>query len=188
MSISIDVEATEPELAAGVAMDAGAFARLYDEYYRGIYNYIYYRLRNPHVADELAADVFEQVLKSMNQYRPERGPIGGWIFGIARRLVINHLRRQRFRWLSLDHLAKRASRESAPDELVAIMEQERELLEALRTLKERDQDLIALKFASQLTNREIAALTGLSESNVAVILYRALQRLRRILKEDERRP
>jgi RNA polymerase sigma-70 factor, ECF subfamily len=183
MNSSVGMPVAEQDLAARMALDRDDFARVFDEYYPAIYNYMYYRLRDTHAASELAADVFEQVLRSIDRYRPERGPLAGWIYGIARRLVINHLRRRRFRWLSLDHLRDRDSKEPSPDELVAVREQERKLLEALGTLKEREQDLLALKFAGQLSNREIAALTGLSESNVAVIIYRAVQRLRTVLKE-----
>ena len=53
-------------------------------------------------------------------------------------------------------------------------------------LSHRERDLIGLKFAGGLTNRRIAALTGLSESNVGVILYRAVRRLRTELNVKER--
>lgn len=45
-------------------------------------------------------------------------------------------------------------------------------------LPERDRELIALKYGGGLTNRTIATLTGLSESNVGTILHRAVQALR----------
>ena len=46
-------------------------------------------------------------------------------------------------------------------------------------------DLIALKFAAGLSNRHIAELTGLSQSNVGVIVYRTVQRLRIELTDTE---
>ena len=52
------------------------------------------------------------------------------------------------------------------------------MLAALSRLDERERELLALKFASCMTNRQIAGLSGLSESNVGVILYRALHHLR----------
>lgn len=55
----------------------------------------------------------------------------------------------------------------------------------MATLSDRERDLIALKFAAGLTNRRIAELTGLSENNVGVILYRAVQRLRVELNAKE---
>jgi len=49
----------------------------------------------------------------------------------------------------------------------------------LRTLSDRDRELIALKYGAEATNRAIAELTGLSESNVGTILHRVVQTLRR---------
>ena len=48
----------------------------------------------------------------------------------------------------------------------------------LSRLADRDRELVALKYGAGLTNRTIAGLTGLSESNVGVILHRAVQELR----------
>ncbi len=56
------------------------------------------------------------------------------------------------------------------------------MLTAVAGLKERERDLIGLKFAGGLTNRRIAELTGLSESNVGIILYRTIRKLRTELK------
>jgi len=52
-------------------------------------------------------------------------------------------------------------------------------------LSDRERDLVALKFAAGLTNRRIAELTGLSESNLGVILYRAVPRLRAEMSAKE---
>jgi RNA polymerase sigma-70 factor (ECF subfamily) len=48
----------------------------------------------------------------------------------------------------------------------------------LARLADRERELVALKYGGGLTNRTIARLTGLTESNVAVILHRTLQSLR----------
>jgi len=50
-------------------------------------------------------------------------------------------------------------------------------------LSEREQEIIGLKFGGGLTNRKIAALLDLKENHVAVILYRAMHKLRQRLVE-----
>ena len=57
------------------------------------------------------------------------------------------------------------------------------LLGALATLADRERDLLALKFQSGLNNRQIAQMTGLSESNVGTIVNRALNKLRARLED-----
>ncbi|MBC8255576.1 MAG: sigma-70 family RNA polymerase sigma factor, partial [Ardenticatenia bacterium] len=88
-------------------------------------------------------------------------------------------------WLSLEVLRDRASAEPQPEEVVIHSETRAGLLAAVARLSDRERDLIALKFAAGLTNRRIAELTGLSESNVGVILYRAMRRLRAKLGAKE---
>jgi RNA polymerase sigma-70 factor (ECF subfamily) len=48
----------------------------------------------------------------------------------------------------------------------------------LATLPDRDRELLSLKYGAGLTNRAIARITGLSESNVGTIVHRAVQALR----------
>lgn len=56
---------------------------------------------------------------------------------------------------------------------------------ALSHLTDRERNLIALKFSVGLTNRAISDISGLTQSNVAVILYRAMRRLRAELDAKE---
>jgi RNA polymerase sigma factor (sigma-70 family) len=52
----------------------------------------------------------------------------------------------------------------------------------LRTLPKREQEIIALKFDAELTNREIAQVLSTSEVNVRVTIFRALRKLRERMK------
>ena len=65
-------------------------------------------------------------------------------------------------------------------------EMEAELVASLVKLDRRTRDVLGLKFAGDLTNREIAKLTGLKESNVGVIVFRGIQKLRKMMEEAEK--
>jgi RNA polymerase sigma-70 factor, ECF subfamily len=166
--------------------DPDAFATLYEHYLKRVYNYMRYRLDDAQTADDLTAQVFHRALATLSGYDAQRAPFGAWLFGIARHVVNDHFRRQkRHRWLSLDILRRHPSLEPQPEEAVAQNEKYAAVLKAMACLNERERDIIALKFAAGLNNREIAVQTGLSASNVGVILYRALQQLRAVLSEQE---
>lgn len=67
-------------------------------------------------------------------------------------------------------------------------QQERERLQDMLTdLKDREQDLIALKYGAGLTNREIAKVTGLSETNIGSTLHRIVIGLRNHWENDDGR-
>ncbi len=186
MESSIAVLPDELALVSRAVAEPAAFAAIYDHYFPRVYNYVMYRVGNLETADDLTAQAFERVLEKIGSYRPERAPFGAWLFAVVRNMVRDHHRAQRRRrWLSLDALHNQPSDEPLPEEIALCNETHAELLAALARLKARERDLIALKFAAGLTNRYIARLTGLSESNVGVMLYRTIRRLRAELSTKE---
>jgi RNA polymerase sigma-70 factor (ECF subfamily) len=176
----------EQSLVLRATAEPEAFAAIYDHYFPRVYNYVRYRVRDPETADDITAQVFERALVGLDRYRPKRGTLAAWLFGIARHAISDHLRAQkRRRWLSLDLLRNRASADPQPGQVVVRNETRERLLEAVARLNDRERELIALKFGARMTNRRIAEVTGLSESNVGVIVYRAVRRLRTWLIEPE---
>ncbi len=186
MNGTVAIPPNEATLAAQAAAEPAAFAAIYDHFFPRVYNYVRYRVADAVTADDLAAHIFERVLVNLERYRPDRAPFAGWLFAIARNAVNDHLRApQRHRSLSLDALWGRPSPEPLPEAAVIQDETRAELLAAVARLSGRERDLIALKFAAGLTNRRVAQLVGLSESNVGVILYRTVRRLRAELSSVE---
>lgn len=176
----------ELALVARASAEPAAFAAIYDHYFPRVYNYVRYRVADAQEADDLTAQIFERALVHIGGYCPERAPFAVWLFAIARNAVSDHLRAQRRRrWLSLEALRDRTSADPQPEESVTRDETRAELLGAVARLSDRERDLIALKFAVGLTNRRISEISGLSESNVGVILYRAVGRLRAELSARE---
>jgi RNA polymerase sigma-70 factor (ECF subfamily) len=186
MDGTVAVLPNERALVAQAVAEPAAFAAIYDHYFPRVYNYARYRVGDAQTADDVTAHIFERVLRRLGEYRPERRPFAAWLFAIARNAVNDHLRAQRRHpWLSLDALRDRASAAPPPEEVVERDEGRSALLAAVARLSERERELVALKFAAGLTNRDMAALAGLSEANVGVILYRAVRRLRAELAVKE---
>jgi RNA polymerase sigma-70 factor (ECF subfamily) len=170
----------DEELAVQATRDAVAFGALYQRYYGRIYTYVRYRCNDPEVAEDLVAQIFEQMLTHLKRFDPKRAPFHAWLFGIARNIVNRHRRRlHREKWMPLEALTGKNCVPEREIETKTLQSIEIEkLLRAIQGLDDEKRDLLALKFAGRFTNRQIAALTGLSESNVGVILFRTLDRLR----------
>lgn len=159
-----------------------SFEELYDKYFARIYNYLRYRLIERGAADDLVSVVFEKVLDKYDSFDPARYGLEPWLFAIARNTLNDYFRRRKVRgWLSItDHEENIVSAESV-EAAAQRSEENARLLEALAELSEQERELIAMKFTLEMTNRDIAGETGLGESNVAVILFRAMKKLREIL-------
>jgi RNA polymerase sigma factor (sigma-70 family) len=163
---------------------AEEFIALYDEFFPRVYNYVRYRCNDAALADDLTALAFERALKYLSDYQPQRAPFGAWMFAIVRNVVNNHLRSARQQaWTPLDELPEHPAAGPLPEEIIIQAETQRALLDAMEYLNHRERDVLGLKFGGHLTNRRIAQVTGLTEANVGVILYRALHKLRRIMDE-----
>lgn len=178
--------ADELALVARAKADTAAVAALYDHYFPLIYKYVLYRVSDAQIADDLVSQIFERMLSDLGRYQPELAPFGAWLFGIARHVVGNFYRtKKRQNWLSLEGIFNLPNNDPIPEEAFLKIEQGDHLLRSLAKLSDRERDLIGLKFAGGLTNREISTLTRLTEANVGVILYRAIQRLRTELTKEE---
>ncbi|NUM47138.1 MAG: sigma-70 family RNA polymerase sigma factor [Anaerolineales bacterium] len=170
------------KLAVRAANDPAAFGALFDCFYGRVFNYARYRCDDDDTADDLTARIFERVLTNIRQYAPEKGPFAPWLFALARNVINDHYRAaHRFRWLTLEALRGVSAPEPGPEAALLACEDERELLTALAGLDARERDILGLKFAARLTNREIARNLGLREGHVGVIVYRALGKLRMAL-------
>lgn len=177
--INYSEEVQTAQEAISVKESGLAFLALYDQYFSRVYTYFRYRCPDPQTCDDLTAQTFEQALTHLDDYDANRGPFAAWLFGIARNAANLHFRRGfRFQWLNLDKIINLSAYEPLPEEQVIHNDQQRHLIAAVSRLPDRQRDLLALKFSGGLTNREIAALTGLSEQNVAVILHRSIHILR----------
>lgn len=154
------------------------FEELYDKYFQRVYNYIRYRVLARDAADDLVSAVFEKVLDKFGAF-DQALPVEPWLFAIARNTLNDYYRRRAVRGgLSIagfeDKLASGESVERAAER----GEENARLLAAMGGLSEAERELIALKYALDLSAREMAEQTGLSESNVGVTLFRAMRKLR----------
>jgi RNA polymerase sigma-70 factor (ECF subfamily) len=155
----------------------------FDRYYLAIFRFFRYRGADADVANDLAAQVFERALRKLHQYDPRKAQIQTWLFAIARNLSINHWKSEAETLALDDELPSRA--DLPPEELVIHAQDKEQVLLALQSLDQRSREILALKFSGELSNREIAGLTGVSESNIAVILYRSLSKLRSLLAQTQ---
>jgi RNA polymerase sigma-70 factor (ECF subfamily) len=174
------------QLAQAAVADSQAFAALYDRFFARVYNYMRYRCNDADEADDLTAQVFERLFERLPLYQPERGAFEPWLFTIARNALTDHLRKQRRAWLFWQEQIRHPEVDPSPENSLIEREATQRLAAALKRLDERSRELVSLKFFARLSNRQIAEAMRLTESNVGVILYRAMAQLRTIITSAER--
>jgi RNA polymerase sigma factor (sigma-70 family) len=162
-------------LVPAVAGGSVDWESVYREELPRVFNYLRYRGFDRATAEDLTSATFEKAWRARARYRRERARVSTWLLTIARNLAIDQLRRPR-REVPLDGEPARA--EGSPETAVLHEAQLRRLRALLAELPERERELLALKYGAGATNRAIAKLTGLGESNVGTILHRTVTALR----------
>lgn len=155
------------------------FSMQFEAYYARVFRYIRYRVGCRFAAEDLASQVFEKAWARHSSYREDKAPFEVWLFAIARNTVNDYARQQkRHRLFSLEALKDAVSGAKSPESEAIDGEARDKLLSAMGVLKPVERCMLALKFGAELKNREIAGLSGKSESNVGVTLYRAMKKLK----------
>jgi RNA polymerase sigma factor (sigma-70 family) len=158
---------------------AEAFTGLYQQYLPRVYRYISYRIADTHMAEDLTSIVFEKALTKFKSYSSEKASFSTWIFTIARNTLTDHYRAaHRQQTFPLDNPGDGTNLGPSPEEESEREEELRILDSCIAHLSPGEQEIISLKFGAEMNNRQIARMLALTESNVGVIIYRAVRKLR----------
>lgn len=159
---------------------AREFQDIYEAYYKRVYNYISFRINNHQDTEDLVSQVFERVIDKYDTYDNKRSPLEAWLIGIARNTVTDYFRGRQKRFdLSANLLSLFVPGSRQPEEVMVANEDHAQLIRMLSKLNEKERNIVALKFAAELKNTDIAEMMRLSESNVGVMLFRSLKKLRK---------
>jgi RNA polymerase sigma-70 factor (ECF subfamily) len=160
---------------AGTARSEG-FAELYERTFPRVYAYVASLLRDRASAEDVTAQAFERAYRKRRSYRPGRGSMDAWVFGIARNAALDELRKRKRSAALVADPEDTAS--PSPEDQAELTLRRETVRAALASLDGHERDLIALKFAGGLSNAEIARVLGMSESNVGTRLHRTITKLR----------
>ncbi|MDD3852449.1 MAG: sigma-70 family RNA polymerase sigma factor [Syntrophomonadaceae bacterium] len=150
-------------------------AEIFTHYYYKLYKYTIYRVGDHDTTEDLVSEVFEKVVAKYSTYNPRKAKLSTWLYAIANNTIINYHKKKH----ACDPINPEYKRFGRSIEESVIENETREyLLKALMQLDERSRNVIALKFGAGITNREIAQMLDLTETNVGTILYRSLRHLR----------
>lgn len=141
-----------------------------------IYNYFRFRLASDADAEDLTSRTFEKAWSARERYRRDLAGFSTWLFRIAQNVGVDYLRSRRAH--APLEVALDLPTDMTPEGDVERGSDLQRLAALTASLPERERELIALKYGAAISNRTIAQLTGLSESNVGTILSRTVQTLR----------
>jgi RNA polymerase sigma factor (sigma-70 family) len=178
---------TDSELLRAAKTDPAAFRELYDRYAVDVHGFHLRRTRDPHAAHDLTAETFAQAWLGRNRFRDHAGGSAGpWLFGIARNLLAQSVRRRRIELAACERLGI-LDRLDEPRATVEPQEVWLEGLdEALAELPDGERKALQLRVVDGLPYDAVALGLATSPGAARVRVSRGLDRLRQRLNGDER--
>jgi RNA polymerase sigma-70 factor, ECF subfamily len=182
VTAEIAAPSDEDLVTATLAGDDEAFAELTRRHKRRVFAAAARFARDDHQVDDIAQETFIRAYRHLSKFRGA-APFEHWLARITVSACYDFLRRERRvrEQMSLDG-AELDLRDTSVDAAISAG-RARELLGfALRRLSAEDQLILTLCELEERPVREVAALTGWSESNVKVRAFRARQSLKKVLE------
>lgn len=151
---------------------AGALA----DYEGPLLRYACHLCRDPETAKDAVQDTFVKLWQAGAKQPPEK--LAAWLFKVCRNRVFEIMRKDKH-MVTMDPTEVPATETAAsPQQTMAETEKTQAVTALLGRLPPRQQELVRLKFQNGLSYQEISEVTGLSVSNVGVILHQAMTGLR----------
>lgn len=170
-----------------------AFELLVERYKHKAYRIAFHFTRQREEAKDISQEAFLRAYTHLNSF-DGRSSFYTWFYRIVVNLCLDHKRKNRFSWLSLDQGGKSAAPEvgprgltdssPSPEQHVAAGELSRRASAALDKLPPKQRTVFILRNHQGLSIREIAQVVRSSEGTVKVHLHRAVAALRKTLLES----
>jgi RNA polymerase sigma-70 factor (ECF subfamily) len=168
-----------------LAGDEKAYRELVQRYERQVFTLARRMVGSAEDAEDLTQETFVRMFKALDRYDPSR-PFAAWLYTIASRLAIDHLRRRRVRPMAAlprdeedDRPIEVEDTALRPDEVVAHAEEEDRVRLLIDSLPPHYRLVVLLRHQQDLSYEEIAAALHLPLGTVKARIHRA----RALLKE-----
>lgn len=170
--------------------DKEAFVKAYDIYFDDIYRFVFFKVNNKEVAEDITSSVF---LKSwdhiQNKSLKDFKTLKSLFYKVARNLVIDHYRKasqQRDVGLETEDQAMDIADETQdPAKEIDLADDLGVVYEKMLELKDEYREVITLRYINELSIAEIAEILGKTRGNIRIMSYRALKSLREITGQSK---
>ncbi|OGO19214.1 MAG: RNA polymerase subunit sigma-70 [Chloroflexi bacterium RBG_16_50_11] len=165
--------------------DQVALTQIYEENFDKIYRYIVLKIGDRTEAEDMTQQVFLNALQAISSYREKGMPFSSWLYRIAHNQVVDHYRKKsKHATVPLDESLPLPAADGDPKYLVEKKVEIDEVITATKQLTPLQQEVISLRFASELSIAEVAGAMGKSEGAIKALQHSAIVALRKALAAE----
>jgi RNA polymerase sigma-70 factor (ECF subfamily) len=170
----------EQALVESAKRDPNAFGELYHRYLLQIYRFVYSRVRDQTVAEDVTSEVFMKALKSIGRYQDTGKPFSAWLYQIAVNSVADRYRAAR-PVEDIDEQRDLAVGGPTLEEVAAQRDELRRIWYVVETLPKQQRVAMVLKFQEDMKIEDIAVAMGKTPGAVKLLIHRGVTKCRQTL-------
>jgi RNA polymerase sigma-70 factor (ECF subfamily) len=160
--------------------DPSVIGELYDLYAKELYGFLVKRCGHKETAEDLVGHVFIKLLESSSKLEWRGIRMKSWLYTVASNALTDHFRKAGNRMASADESeVEDVMTDDDPSLNAEIVIEGEKLVEVMKSLSDRDQEVLDLRFFAGMEPLEIGQTLGVSANHASVLVYRALSRLRK---------
>jgi RNA polymerase sigma-70 factor, ECF subfamily len=163
--------------------DQMAYQVMVKRFLSSISHYAYRLLGNKKDTEDIAQETFLRVWLNANSWQPEQAMLSTWIHRIAHNLCIDYLRKHG-RMQTQENFEEKLSGESDPAGSIGGDEKVTALTAAIGRLPENQRSALALCHYQNFSNKEAAAIMGVSVKALESLISRAKRTLKNSVMEQ----
>jgi len=165
--------------------DRQAFINAYDLYVDQLYRFIYFKVGNKEEAEDLLSAVFLKTWSYLQNNFTNHQTLKSLFYKIARNLIIDHYRKTN-QWNRVDFnnydLMEYADEKQNISKQIEIASDLVVIETKLPLLKDEYREVIILRYINELSIKEIADILDKSKGNIRILIYRAVNALKELVK------
>ena len=157
--------------------------KLIEQYYDNIFSYLFRKVGNIDIAEDLTQEVFLRLVNTLSRYRPT-GKFSNYVFTIAVNAANDYFRKNKL-FIQEDISALSIDAGINIEEIFIRQEQIKYLRNAINKLPDMQKDAILLRHFHNMKIKDIAEITGTNTSTVKSRINQGLKKLKILLLEVE---
>lgn len=157
---------------------------MYQQYFPKIYNFVYYRVYNHPICEDIVSDIFLKVLEHSGEFDPQKADFSTWIHAIARHTVIDYCRRNKPSAGDVDDYIDTLNCSMDFEEAYRVYCEEKngEIEAFISILNEMEQNVIHMRYFQGYSGKETAQRLGINPSTERTLHERALKKMLNFFK------
>jgi RNA polymerase sigma-70 factor (ECF subfamily) len=155
------------------------FGPIFEHYFEKVFAFVFSRTNNRSIAEDLTSQIFIKILQAIPRYR-HKGSFAAWVFTIARNTLNSFFRSAAYRLNENldDRQMSEYHKQTSPHQNYKAIENTIDLEKAIQGLTDNDRELLSLRYAAELSYKDIGKIVKKKQGAVKMAIHRILCKVR----------